>query len=241
MDNICWDWPILQSQLTRIHRTTMYGVETWCHFQLTMGRVVMGSPSCPLSPWLLSSSPVPWPESAWCPGLEVVPALSPVSSLARLLDNIRTMQRRRANRHVAPMFGGSCKNTYWKGYLDYRHRCYGQRQSFTPLMCLLLPSQVTFVQSYIHILLWPEHCVLSVLSSAEDTVIQQVRLSPFWCSSVSSHSVPRSARLATLLNGRFDAVILSLLAVIAGFHQFYTFSTKCIEKHHNLWNFVLCE
>lgn len=31
----------LQSQQTKIHKATKYGVSTWCHFHVTTGRVVM--------------------------------------------------------------------------------------------------------------------------------------------------------------------------------------------------------
>lgn len=33
--------PNLQSQQVNIHRATRYGVSTWCHFQMTIGNVVM--------------------------------------------------------------------------------------------------------------------------------------------------------------------------------------------------------
>ncbi len=121
----CKDSPSLQSQLTRIQRATRYGVVTWCHFQVTIGRVVMGSSPCS-SPCSLSTL-VSLPESVSCSAPESELEFSwselswllssvllcSVSSLAKLgpLHVISNMQRKSAKRQVAAMFMKSAAQT----------------------------------------------------------------------------------------------------------------------------------
>lgn len=169
MERTWWNSLILQSQLTRIHRATRYGVETWCHFQVTIGRVVMGPPPWPLSPLvLLPVSPVvwgpvspvlSWPETFSCPvaefELEVSPwsppcSAAPASSLAGLgpQDTISSKDRNRANLQVAAMLDEERFTDSWATVIeavDSSAQAVGK--SLTHLPSLLLPSQVSFAPS----------------------------------------------------------------------------------------------
>lgn len=113
----------------------------------------------------------------------------------------------------------NCSTNFWAtvfffnlGWLKHS----GQPQ----MVCLSHPSQVSLPLSEIHphlylAWLWPPLC-------QGYSFLQQVKLSPSWCLSVSSPSEPRPASLATSLNGRFYTLILSLLAVNALILEVFT-------------------
>lgn len=121
---------------------------------------------CPVSP--LVSWPAPVPESE----LEVFPwSLLAVLLWHGLLDTNSTMQRQNANWQAAAMLGKKNLSTHL-GWL----KCSGQPQivseSLISVLCLLLPSQVSFTLfSYMSTSLSNlTHCSpVSALLSAKDT------------------------------------------------------------------------
>lgn len=178
----------LHSQETRIHTATRYGVVTWDHFQLTIGRVVMGPPPWPPPP--VES----WPESVWFPGLvsepgwviSSCPVLPESISLARLgpLDTISDTQRKSANCHVAAMLEKIASLVL----RQLLHRAVDSVLRST-LDCVVLfhyfpvsPPSLSglfhFVPTYVHIFNWPEHSgSRTALLFVKDTAfLQQVKL-----------------------------------------------------------------